>query len=304
MANIFHFFVSKILPLIILATGLCGNCFGLMTVSSKKLKIVPLVIMKGLFIMDTVYLIQIIPHFLNTGLEINILKVSSFVCKTFRYIQFSLDAVSPWLIVYLSVDRLVTIRYFSRKNPFKNKTVQLSYVFTLLTFNFFYYLPIAFYYDNLVSNQTSNETLICAFTSSKAQLVLSTLDAINMLLAPFTVMLICSILLIVAVVMSSKRVITNYTHRENKRFYQDIRFAFTTVSLNLVFFALNLPLVLAVYLMTEYKSTLFHVCNYMFYASYAADFFVFFISNSQFRQAFLARFSSKSENNFVSVNLA
>jgi len=111
-------------PAFVLFLGLIGNIFGLITVSNQKVeKIGPINILKLLFVSDTLYLLQIIMNFIISGLGIDFSVMKSIYCKIYRYLMYSYDAVSPWMLVYFVTDRLLTIVYSQK--ILRQKNIQI-----------------------------------------------------------------------------------------------------------------------------------------------------------------------------------
>ena len=126
----FEFLSIYILPVFILVVGLVGNSLGLILIKRPKMvEIGPRNTYKYLFISDNIYLVQIIVTFLQLSFNIDLTILSNFACKLWNYINYSLDAQSSMLLVYISIDRYVSIkipafRFFMRKR--NNQLIFLS----------------------------------------------------------------------------------------------------------------------------------------------------------------------------------
>jgi hypothetical protein len=297
--------VKIVLPIVILAIGLIGNLFGLFTALNKKLaKIGPTFILKCLFLMDTVYLLQIIGKILIFGFGIDLDIIYSLFCKLYQYISYSMAPQSPWLLSYISIERVISIKSPVRKNLFRNKKSQIIFFVLLNAFNILYYIPFAFYHDLVISHKNETQIITCRFVSPQSQTVLSVLDFVNLLLIPFLIMLICSIVMSQAIFTSGRRAISNYSNGENKRFHRDIRLAITSISLNIIFLILSLPIGLLFYFTSDLSSNAFILFYNIFYASYAINFYVFLVTNSLFRRTFLDFFCCKASRKMNSENVS
>ena len=114
----FEFFIYIILPPLILFFGLFGNIIGLVVLSRKNLtKIGPIHVYRFLLSIDSIYLVLVIKNYLDFGYNIPFNKLSSLICKISSYFDYSLDGISPMLLVYISIDRYLFIR-------FSNKTLR------------------------------------------------------------------------------------------------------------------------------------------------------------------------------------
>jgi len=49
--------------------------------------------------------------------------MKSIYCKIYRYLMYSYDAVSPWMLVYFVTDRLLTIVYSQK--ILRQKNIQI-----------------------------------------------------------------------------------------------------------------------------------------------------------------------------------
>lgn len=284
-----EFFVYFILPPLILILGLFGNLIGLLVLLRPKLeKIGPRVIYGFLFIMDTFFLIQIIHKYLQIGLNLNLDNVSSFWCKFNRYFNYSQDAISPMLLVYISIEKYISIKY-PYKRQILNKTAnQIIFSVCCYMFNCVYYLPISFYQDLVDHSNNSNVTVIfCDFISQESQTILSMMDLVNLVIIPFILMVVFSFLLMSSIFRSRRRVMTNYTSGENKTFKRDIKLAITSISLNLIYLILNVPLSIVSFT-SNFTDFIFYLCVYIFFASYAVNFYTILFTNSLFRKEFFS----------------
>jgi len=118
-----HLFIFK--PLI-LFFGLFGNIIGLVVLSRKNLtKIGPIHVYRFLLSIDSIYLVLVIKNYLDFGYNIPFNKLSSLICKISSYFDYSLDGISPMLLVYISIDRYLFIR-------FSNKTLRKKHLQVIL----------------------------------------------------------------------------------------------------------------------------------------------------------------------------
>ena len=74
----------------------------------------------------------------------------------YRYLMYSYDAVSPWILVYFITDRLLTIIY--SKKILRQKNIQILYFIFLIIFNLGLYVPVGIYYNLVTDSVSSNET--------------------------------------------------------------------------------------------------------------------------------------------------
>lgn len=282
-------FVKYWFPPIVLLIGLVGNVVGCAIIWRPKLvNIGPQNIYKYLFVMDTFYLLEIIFSYIQYGYTFAFNTISVQLCKIGNYINFSLAIVSPMLLMYISIDRFISIKYPSKRFILRKKNTQfLFFVFTIV-FNFSYYIPVYLFKDvyTVYNNQTNKTSQVCRIDSLELMLVVSLLDLVNRVIVPFTVMFVCSILLIYSLFESRSRIVENFLAEENKTFFTEIRLATTSLSLNLIYILLNLPISIIDIFPQIYTLNLFIYSYYLFYLSYALNFYILLLSNSLFRKEF------------------
>jgi hypothetical protein len=206
--------------------------------------------------------------------------ISSITCKTWNSFSYGLDALSPWCLVYISVDRFISIAFPSKRFIFKRKNTQIIYMIMLILFNIIYHINIPFSIDLLVIDNTT----YCSFINNDWQLIDSFMDLVNCALIPFVLMLCFSILLIRAIFKSRSRVNLGNSVRESKRLKKDIKFAISSLLMNLLFLILVLPLEIDVFLDYYNHYDLYNILYYIYYISYAVNFYVLLLTNSLFRK--------------------
>lgn len=133
-------------------------------------------------------------------------------------------------------------------------------------------------------NSTGNESFICSVQYDFV--ALQWMDLFNSTIVPFMLMIVLSIALIHTVRASRARVhTTTGLGSQSKR---DKRFAISAISLNLIFFILNMPIVIYDMVALESGSQFFdYLTNCLFYLYYASSFYVQLTVNSEFKREFL-----------------
>ena len=192
------YFVSYIFAPFIICTGLVGNTAGFLVMKSKKLENVgPRTMYKCMFTMDTLFLLQVVFFYATNAYDKNVSTVSELLCKIYNYFNYSLCPISPMLLCYISMDRFVAISLPSKKGIMRRERNQLIYFMTIFTFNAVYYLPMPFAYSVIdLSNNTNQSQLTCYYSDFNTGVILSWMDLANYVLMPFTLMLVCSFLII------------------------------------------------------------------------------------------------------------
>jgi hypothetical protein len=296
----FETFVYFIMPLIILVFGFFGNLVGIIVLQSKRLESMATRKMYCLlFFFDTIYLIHLVINYLELSYGIDITFVSSLSCKLHIYFNYSLANISPMILVYISIERLIEIKYPIKRILFKQTSTHIIYLAIIFVYNSLFYLPFPILIDQKITINEESHYVMCSFTDSDIDVILSWMDLINRVLVPFLLMIIFSILLIHSIFSSSNRILTNYTTSENMTFKKDIKLSITSLLLNLFYILLCLPISINDFV--NFTEFYFTFTLYVFYMSYAVNFYIILISNSLVRREFLILFKiiSATEQNYV-----
>lgn len=297
----FVYFSNNIGPIIVLVIGLIGNLLGFIVLFSKKLKkFGPTLIYKLLFVCDTIFLVQIVIFYMQNGLSFDPTIFSPIGCKIFFYFNYGLDALSPWLLVYISIERYVAIGQSPAKGLIlKKKKNQIIYFFILCAYNAVYHLNIPFSADIIItspSNDSINETsqIYCNFIDYTMQSTTIYMDLINCVLLPICLMLCFSILLILAIFRSRAHVQhSNKSSNEHRNLKKEIKMSISILLLNLFFALVNIPIEIILFL-PNYLSFQF-VIN-IYFLSYSLNFYILVLVNSLFRKEFFNLFRTKKMN--------
>ncbi len=129
------------------------------------------------------------------------------------------------LLVYLTSERLVSIKYPMKVALFRGNKTQLIYFSIILFYNLAFYLPFSFFFGfesyQSVSDQTNSsknltKSLFCAFKYAITQQIFCYLDLTNRIVIPFLLIIVFKIILIDYIFKSRKRVYKNL-HLERKQ---------------------------------------------------------------------------------------
>jgi len=235
----FRYFVKYIFPLAVLAFGLIGNTLGIIVLCGKDLKnIGPKRMYIYLFLSDSLFLVQILVNYFQLAHNLYIGNLSDYSCKLWNFFNYSFGTISSYLIVYISLERCVSLirpakRFFLRKNK-----SQLIW-FILVTFAcMLYCLPAGLYFKTIsVADNVGFITILCDFADRPAQMLISYMDLIARAILPFFLMIICSVTLIYSLFKSRLRVVENFLAEENQTFYRELRLAVSSISLNIIYIA-------------------------------------------------------------------
>lgn len=129
-------------------------------------------------------------------------------------------------------------------------------------------------------------------------LALQWMDFFNSTIVPFIFMILLSIALIHTVRASRLRVHSNASSSSQSK--RDNRFAISVISLNLIFFILNLPIVIydLISVNTQTSELFDFVVEFLYYSYYASNFYVQLFVNSEFKREFLKLLNLKQIGNY------
>ena len=308
--DFYQFFSRSYVPILTLLFGLIGNLFGLIVFFRKNLRKFPTRnLYSSLAIFDTIYLVYRMIGELSTENGVSMYLISNNWCKILRYFRYSIGPISAWLLVYISIDKFISIQFPNFK-LIKSIKFQNTVIFLIVIFNLIYYIPF-FNYSTLImvnshetknnttfnkhnnSNSNSTSELNCYFTELFHKKIFYMMDLINSTLIPFILMFIFSILLIYIIFKSRLRILRLDSATDRKRLRKDIKFAFTSILLNVAFVALNLPVCVA-NLLIDISDFYYKLLLYLFFISFCINFYLLFTFNSIFRKEllFLFKFSN------------
>lgn len=297
--NAFDYFVYILFPVVVIVGGVGGNLIGLAVLSSKNMtKLSIRNVYRYMLVFDTLFISQSVISYMQYGYNYDPTISSVGFCKVFNYFNYSLSLMSPMLIVYVSLERYLSIKYSKRFQFFKSNKFQVTYLFVVVIFNAFYYLGIAFYFDIVpvdtasanLTNQSGETTIQCTFATNDSLVMYSWMDLVNRAIVPTILMTMGTILLSHSIFQSRTRVAGNQSITENKNFKKDMKFTVTSIFLNLVYVLLNLPISITIFFPNYQTSSVYVFSFFLFYLSYGVNFYIILTFNSMIRNEFLSFF--------------
>lgn len=279
-------------------TGIIGNTIGLIVFFRKAMhKVGPVLAYKMLFVSDLFFMPFMIDSFMLQvfGRGINI--GGNLNCKIYYFFSYLMVNWSPMCMVYISLEKLIAIKYPAKRFIMRKQKTQLIYFMVLLVYYALSSIPPLFYYEIKYYYLPNNQTKLlkaCTYTDLFGRQFLSILYLINKTVIPFTLMITCSVLLAILVFKLRQRIIqnflskTNKNNNEGKRYKDDIRFAFTSILLNIIYLVLNAPIAIILNLPINTRSNfiMWITLNISFY-SFVINFYMILLSNNLTRKEFL-----------------
>ena len=282
------FFVRYILPPLVLTIGLVGNSLGLFILSKKDLiNIGPHFMYRYLFATDSFYLLQIIVVNLQFDYNLDLASISNLSCKLWNYFYYELATISSWLIVYISVERCVSLIRPAWRFTLRKRKNQMAWYIFVIIFCIIYYIPVGLYFEGkqIINGQTS--VIVCGFADEDFAIkLISYMDLVLRVVLPFFLMIISSMTLIYSIFKSRLRVVTNFLSEENQTFNRELKLAVSSISLNVIYIVTQLPVSITVFGSQYYSNFYYEWSAYLFFVSYALNFYIILATNSLFRSCF------------------
>ena len=247
----------------------------------------------GLAICELLTIPAFITDVYNLSYNIYLPDHSNWFCKLYFYIVCFLASIQSWIMVAFSVDKLLSMRV-NTIAILKKKWFQCSVVVGIVCFSngLFLYVPILLRVRDIAPGIPFCDPNTIPFFNVHLFLYI-----FETTLIPFIVMTITSILTI-RLLIKSRNSVANNGQVANDRKYRDRKYAISSISLNITFIILRLPLTIFYILFGYYSlyDPYFYKVIYLFYyLDMSMNFFIHMLSNSLFRREFLVLFRSAKE---------
>ena len=280
---------------IVLVIGAIGNLFSFIIFSREKFRKTSFSLyFRVLAFSDTFTLLFTINDF-SLGLYNQDLSNSSyFMCKCLLYIAYSLPPVSIWLLVVVSLDRMLSIIKPSKFLFLKKTKTQATICFLIISYSLTYYIPVILYRDYEIQrnlSENSSEFVYQCIDREEARIV-DWMDVFNSTIFPFLLMSTSTYVTVSRLFKSrSKTMIKSKNSSSSfKHNHRDVRFAVTSAFLNGFFILCTLPFCGAYYLTAKFAEldeidlNLFYFSTLLFYyINFGVVFYVNFFTNPLFR---------------------
>lgn len=269
--------------------GLIGNILALLSFSIKKYQnTIFSSYFRVLILIDILVLLFRIDYFLKTIDIITFRLISSFMCKFTMYLVYLLPALSSWLIVLISLDRFVSI-FLPSKFMFRKKlSFQLLACLLISIYNISLSTTVLVsyeYYFKIDRNKNKTE-----FRCKNFNPYIDMIDFLNSSLIPFIIMIISTCFTLRNIFVLRKKLDKSISSK-------DIRFAITSIAMNVSFFLLKFPssfyLALNYFLKIDYNTNYFiyTVLSIFMYMQHGSTFFITLLTNKMFRKEIWQRIS-------------
>ena len=265
--------------------GLIGNMLALIVFSRKKFQnSIFSTYFRILTIFDLLTLLIRVDYFFGKFFNISLRNFTDWSCKLMYFLIYCIPAISSWMLCLISLDRYISIVKHN-KFLFRKKTRnQLLACLIIIIYNVCLFLipQSSVHMKNI--NEEMNQT---SYKCNNDSFTIYLFDLISSIIIPFTIMLIFTLLTINGIFKSRKNINNNSVK------VKDIKFAITTIALNLSFFILKFPqsfyiiFTFFIRLNETVDNLIFIPLSILVYGHYGTLFYLTFITNSSFRIEFI-----------------
>ena len=306
--NGIEYFFNMIYFPIVVIFGILANVIIIVVLSRKAFDKTPSrSLLRILAASDLLAVLGIIPYYGSAfGISLNsFVYYSNFCCKLAYFWLYYNPAVSSWLLVMISVERFIFIRY--RKVTINQNRIFITcIVIFIFIWNLLIYTQIFanteliestnFTLKNISINNNSSLTnqssryFICDIINPEYKFILGWVDMSNSALFPFLINSISTILLIHSIIISRRKILANGNSRNNSALKKDIQFSLVIVTLNIAFIFLNMPI--NIFLLNGYHSnTMYLFLAAIFYFQFIFNILVYIFFNKIFKKELLKIFT-------------
>ena len=292
--------VNLILPIAIIITGVILNAIVVVVFRSRRYKrinstkFMPVLAINDIFCVLTL----LVTH--KTYFTSALRLLNATYCKLLSITIYLFPAVSNWLLAFINIERVLSIKFEINNQSFKMIVTVCIYLWNFVI-----------YFDNFFVNklfmQQGNWTLVeietikmtseyfCSTDDPLVYDIQSYINLTNGILAPFVVMITCSALIINSIVKLRQGVeVKRFENKKNKKnkLNSDLQFSVIIISLNLLFFLFNTPVLIYIYF-NRGLSIAFLITNfvlYFYFTQFVANFFIYFAFYTRFRREFISIF--------------
>lgn len=299
--------------------GSIGNICLFIVYSSKTLRKLSIAIyFRIISIINVLIAIFAANMFIEGKFNIYIFNESKLLCKVLYNLEYILGPISSWLQVIVSFDRLLSIVFLSKISTLNKLNFQISIISTIFLANISFYLFTLFDTDlinNVILNNSSDMMNISTIQCSLVHYndLLNWMDLSNVF-ASFVAMSFASAVTIVFIFRSRSRLNLNSSCRSKR----DVKFAITSILLNLFYLLTNAPYSLyysIFYRLSASSSTSAYtninsgsgkfmnlITSLLWYFYYCFNFYLQLIVNSLVRREFLKMLAIIRESEFSFTN--
>ena len=197
----------------------------------------------------------------------------------------------PYILIYISIEKIVATKYPSRKYFLRKKETQIIYFLIILSLNSVYSLITLFVIDIIRIPTEYNSTItisVCAFIENRVLFTtFNLMDIVNRLIIPTILMILSSIVFLNSIWNLNQRISQNFGTNQNLK--KQIMRIVSLINLNVSYIIFPLPISIVNNFYTP-NDIEFIASFYFRMIAYSINFYVLLFTNSLFRKEFLSIF--------------
>ena len=139
----------------------------------------------------------------------NLFSITYIGCKIASFIQIFLGTLSPWCLVYISIDKFLSITFLAKRKTLKTFKNQLLFLIILFLIDFLYHLYIPLLFTLTSISELNSTYFVCQSNSYQDQIILAIVDSFFSFYLPFFLMICFSFLLISSIFRARSRIQIN-----------------------------------------------------------------------------------------------
>ena len=209
-------------------------------------------------------------------------------CKLYNYISTAFSAIPAWVLVMFSLDKFWNMKTNNRFGFIKKRWFQVIVVLLNVVIHLLFYCEILILLNRRSIRQ--NTAYSCDFQYMNYFIIFNGIYLVESNILPFIIMIVTSVLMTKALVSSRRKVQGNNTAGTSSniksRKSRDFKFAVTSLTFNIVFIVLKMPLTIYYLLYVaglDAGSYYYQISTVLFYTNSSINILVHLTSNSIFR---------------------
>jgi hypothetical protein len=292
-------FAMNFIQAIVIAIGLIGNIISIIVFSRKTFRNNSIsTYCIGIAIFESLSISELFTNIFHLIYNLKAADQNDTNCKFINYIPTLMSTIQACLLVAFSVDKLLSMKSVQ---IIKKRWFQLSVVGSIVLFNVLIYifLPI------LIRRREKHPGVyFCDITTIGIFKELMIVNLLESGLLPFIIMSITSTLSIRLLIRSRNSVEKVNGKVMKERRSKDKKYAISSITFNIMFIVLKLPLMVFFTLcafFSYYDLYVHRITLLLYFINVSSSFFVHFATNSLFRREFKVLFLRFGKRNADSV---
>ena len=276
-------YIKTIVTLIMGFAGIVGNIISFIVFSRKTFQKNSISIYcRTLAIFDMYIVLSIITDFYNILYNYYIANYSDAVCVAMSYAYHAVGPIPGWILVAFSIDKAISLKKVT--SVMKKPNLHYMIVIGIVLFNLLLYIEVPIFLRLFPLQIYGMTFYVCDPSTLSFGNVLNIVYIIEGSALPFLIMVISS-LVTIKTLRDSRHHVEIVGSVDEKRKSRDRKFAITSITFNVLFIVLKMPLLVCVAIGYNFVSTyVYYIALALYFLNYSISFIVHFSTNSLFRR--------------------